>query len=122
MPAPKRKPGEIDYFVLADEMDPIAGYRFWTDKDGRKRVSMHPSAAQYWIDQGALGTKPLEQLGEGAQHALKQMHRRGELPKAAPARNPDPNIPGLRPREPQGVDVVGGEKSSAPGAKFTRKK
>src|SRR5262252_1466080 len=81
MALPKLKPGERHYYVLAEGMQSLAGAKIWTDEDNNQRITMTPNAAQYWMDQAAIGTQPLTSMPEPQQMAYRAMHGKPVEPK-----------------------------------------
>jgi hypothetical protein len=68
--------------------DELGSIRIKTDDDG-KHVLASPTWAQYWIDQGLMGTDPLTKLKEPQKKMLAQVTRgRSTNPDELPPRLP----------------------------------
>jgi hypothetical protein len=66
--------------------DDIGGLRTKSDEDG-KHILCSPAYAQYWIDQGLVGTAPLSKLPEKQKKMLAQVTRgRSTTPDQLPKR------------------------------------
>jgi hypothetical protein len=74
MPAPRLKPGERNYYVIAPGMQNLSGHPIWEDADGNRRISMTPSQAKYWLDQAAISENAPSKHSAAAKGAFRQMH------------------------------------------------
>jgi hypothetical protein len=80
------------YFVYDPNVgDELGGLRVYDGKDGR-HILANPQMAQYWIDQGLLGTDPLSKLKDSSKKLLEQITRgRSKDPDAPLSRIPKYN-------------------------------
>ena len=67
--------GPKEYYVLDQRVgSELAGVKV-TTRDNDRVVVMSPAQAQYFVDQGTIGEKPLSKMSATEQEAIKQMHR-----------------------------------------------
>jgi len=73
-----RKPDPIEEFYVYDSTVENLGGQVPVDRDGDRIVRLTQAQAQYLLDQGVLGTKPLEKKSAKGMAATQQLIGEGK--------------------------------------------
>jgi len=68
----RSRPVLHEYYIYDQNVKNELGGHVVVERDGSKRVLLTPDQAKFWLDQGLLGTQPLEQRSSEARRVIDQ--------------------------------------------------
>jgi hypothetical protein len=98
-PAPRRNPVVQQYHVYEPNLTSVGGTNVVQNGDDRT-ILLTPQAAQYLLDQGAIGMQRERELGDHSKKLLKQFRREAHKEDSNPEQHQsNPPLPNQAPEQ-----------------------